>query len=319
MNWLIFALAAPIIYTIVNFTDKYVIEREVPDTRSVPIFLAIVQGTVGAILWLVNGRITYPLDITLLIMATGASIVIGTFLLFRALIREETSRIVLWTQLVPVVILVLSVLILDEVLTIPQFVGFVLILSATVGLSLKREAGVLSFSRTFFYVLGAVITWSVSDILMKWIIVNNPQLEAIQGDTVNVSVFVSITTYQALGFAFGGLCFYLAVPPVRHAFNHRLRHTRRLALGVLFANESIFILRQFVKTMALALGPIALVSVLDSTRIFLGIAVGWVLTQIAPTIFRETTTREGLMQKLIFASVLFAGLIFIFAFGTGGG
>lgn len=58
MSWLFFALLAPAIDAVINFSDKYIIEKEVMDYRGLTIFSAIVGILMGTVFWIVN---KYPL------------------------------------------------------------------------------------------------------------------------------------------------------------------------------------------------------------------------------------------------------------------
>lgn len=307
MDWLIFALLAPLVYTVVNFTDKFVVGKAIPDADSVPVFLAIVHGTMALLFWIILGFPILSPDVALSIMLTGALVVVGTFLLFRALLVEETSKIVMWTQMQHVIVLLLALLILDEQLTLIHTIGFAIIFIATLGLSFDRKS--LQITPAFIHIMLAVLVWSVSDILLKYTLNQHPDLSGDPSVVFDAPAFLIIIIYQSAGFALAGLLIYLFFPKIRRNFNTRIRIAPRYALAILFANESIFILRQFIRTLAIALGPVALVSVLDGTRIFLGIVVGWVLTLIAPAIFAENISREGLRQKFIFSFILFVGIL----------
>jgi uncharacterized membrane protein len=275
----------------------------------VPIFLAVVHGTIGTLLWAVNGFPLLPLDQTILVMLTGGLYVLGTFMLFKALVVEETSRIAIWTQMAPVVTLMLSIVVLDEHLTAWRLIGFLVVFAATLGLAF--QPGSLKPTPAFWAIMAAVVVWAGSDILFKYTVTQYPQLLGTTGDWVDIRAFLLLVNYQSWGFALNGLIIYLFVAPIRHAVNHRLRVAPRYGLAVLFGNEVVFIVRQFIRSMALALGPVALVSVIDGLRIFLGIMVGWGLTLLAPRLFREDITRQGLIRKLSFSVVLFAGIALI--------
>ena len=306
MYWLVFAILAPIVYTIVNFTDKFVVAKAIPDARSVPIFLAIVHGVISLLLWMLNGFPVLAFDVALPLMATGALVIIGTFMLFRALIVAETSKIVMWTQMLPVVVLIMSLLVLNEQLNLMQIIGFFIIFFATVGLSFEPNS--FRITPAFLFIMIAVVVWSASDILLKLILNHNPTLLGNSAE-LDISAFLNVIIYQSAGFAIGGLIVYLTFPNIRHTFNHRMQIAPPYALAVLFVNETVFILRQFLRSLAIALGPVALVSVLGGTRIFLGIVVGWLLTLFAPQIFEEDISREGLQRKFIFSCILFVGIL----------
>ncbi|HEX2907079.1 MAG TPA: hypothetical protein VHO69_09485 [Phototrophicaceae bacterium] len=87
---------------------------------------------------------------------------------------------------------------------------------------------------------------------------------------------------------------------------------RRRAFGLIFVNETVYVVAKLLTFTAAALGPVALVSVLGGTGIFFGIALGWLLTTLAPTLFKEDITRQGLTQKDLLALVLFGGIWLVY-------
>ena len=126
-TWVLLSILAPAILTVVNFTDKYILERQIKDYRGFAIFSAIVGLTAGALLWVATGFPTLPLTDGLLVVLTGVLAVFGTALYFQVLSKEETSKVIFLLQLTPVMVLALSVLFLGDKLSLRAFAGFVLI------------------------------------------------------------------------------------------------------------------------------------------------------------------------------------------------
>lgn len=309
MDWLILALIAPIVYTIVNFTDKFVVGKAIPDANSIPIFLAIVHATIALIIWIIAGFPILDAKLTSLLMVSGALIIVGTFMLFRALITEETSKIVMWTQLLPVVTLILAVTLLDEQLTALHYIGFFIIFASTLGLSFDSAS--LRITPAFVYILIAIVFWAVSDIILKYAFNLYPDVLGNPASAFDLWAFLNVIIYQSAGFAIAGLLIYIFIPNIRKSFAQHIGNAPPYALAILFANESLFILRQFIRSLAIALGSVALVSVLGGTRIFLGIILGWGLTRLAPEIFAENITRQELQRKFLFSIILFIGIIML--------
>lgn len=299
MSWLFYALLSPAVLTIVNFGDKYIVEHEVRDARAMPIYAAIMAFITGAVLWVLTGFPILDGRDTVLVLLTGALSSWGSALYFRALSYEEASKIIVLLQMRPMMVLVLSLIFLNEVITPEQLLGFVLILGAAVGISLNRsDIGGFKLSRAFWMLLIVDLMWSVSIVLFKFV--------------VSASQFEKVLSWQSWGIALGGLTLYLFVPLFRHAFNRNVVTVRRRAFGLVFVNETTFVVANLLGFMAVALGPVALVSVLGSTQIFFGIVLGWLLTTLAPTKFRENVTREGLLTKAALALMLFGGIVLVY-------
>jgi hypothetical protein len=120
---------------------------------------------------------------------------------------------------------------------------------------------------------------------------------------------LTTAAYESWGNALGGLILYLALPTMRKSFNASLSGLAVMGTLVLILGEVLVILSKVLTIQALSLAPsAALVSVLGSTQVFLGIFAGWILMAIAPQIFKEDTSTSGLARKIALAGVLLLGI-----------
>ena len=294
MSWLIYALLAPLIFTVVNFIDKLILEKHVRNPASMPPYLAIMAFLSGCVLFVVTGFPIVQFRDMAIVMFTGILTAVGALLYYRALAIEETSKVIVLIQIQPVIVLVLSFLLLHETISLMQFVGFVLILGAAITLSAKRGIGGLQFSKVLGLLLIVNFFWALSVVLFKFIAAG--------------AHFERFLSYESWGFSLGGLLILVFVGSVRTAFRESLRTIPRQALGIIAVNETIFLGAKLLTLAAVALGPTALVSVLGGTQVFFGIVAGWVLTVLAPSIYREEIARRDLIRKGMVALVLFAGI-----------
>jgi uncharacterized membrane protein len=296
-NWLIFALLSPLVFSIVNFGDKFIIEGHIRDVWAMPIYSGIIAFITGCVLFVLTGFPTLPPRDLLLVMATGGLTSIGAALYFAAIGRDETSKVIVLIQMQPVIVLVLSILFLNETISGQQLVGFVLILTAAVAISLNRDGGGFQLSRTFWLILLVDLIWSSSVVLFKFVSGENN--------------FAALLPYESWGLALGDLILYLFVPTIRRAFHANIKHVSRRALGYLAVNETIFVAAKLLTLTAVVLGPVALVSVLGSTQVFFGVVLGVILTTLAPTIFKEDISRQNLARKAVLALVMFGGIVLV--------
>ncbi len=294
MGWLVYALLAPLIFTVVNFIDKLILEKHVHNPASMSPYIAVMAFFSGCVLFVVTGFPTPPLRDVAIVVFTGILVAVGALLYYRALSMEETSKVIVLIQIQPVMVLVLSFLLLHETITAIQFVGFILILGAAITLSAKRGMGGIQFSKILWMLLIVNFVWSLSVVLFKFV--------------ANDDHFERFLPYESWGFALGGLLIYLFVRSVRDAFHESLRTIPKQALGIIAVNETIFLSAKLLTLAAVALGPTALVSVLGGTQVFFGIVAGWILTVLVPSIYREEIARPDLIRKGAIALVLFAGI-----------
>ena len=297
MNWVFFALLAPFFLTITTFLDKYIVEDHVHDHRAMTIYVGVIALFYGTVFWIVAGGPLLSLDVILLTMFKGSLIAFTAVLYFKAMSTEQASSVIILTQTAPILVLVLSFIFLGEVITLAQLAGFMLILVAAISISLARseQSGALRLSPAFWLISAGNTLLAVSLVLAKYIIDRHH--------------FMDIAGYESWGLALGALIIYLFVPSFRQVFNHSVRVIPRSGLAFIFLSESIFTVAKLMNFAAFELGgPVALVSVLASTQIFIGLLFGWALTLISPATFKEDIARVGLAKKAVFAMVMFIGV-----------
>lgn len=297
MSWLVYALLSPLVFSVVNFGDKFIIEKHIKDTRAMPVYSGIVAFFTGCVLFVITGFPTLPLKDMILVMVTGVMTSVGAALYFTAVARDEASKIIVLIQMQPVIVLLLSLVFLNDTLSLQQLIGFILILGAAVAISLNRDADGFKLSAAFYLILVCDLIWASSLVLFKFVAVENQ--------------FDALLPYESWGLALGDLLLYLFVPGIRAAFHQNLKIVSRRALGFLGINETIFVVAKLLGLTAVALGPVALVSVLGSSQVFFGLLLGVILTSLAPTIFKEDISRQNLARKAVLALVMFGGILLI--------
>lgn len=293
MNWLIFALLAPLVFTVVNFVDKLILEKHIRNPLMMSPFVSVMALLNGTILWVLTGFPVLSLHDTVIVMFTGLLTAFGAVLYYRALATEETSKVIVLIQIQPVMVLTLAFLLLNETITALQMVGFVLILGAVLALSVRKGMGGIPRS-TLIPLIIVNFLWSLSVVLFKFV--------------VETGDFTPFLAYESWGLTLGGLIIYVFFSPVRRAFHENIRQVPRKALGMIALNETIFLAAKLMTLAAVALGPTALVSVLGGTQVFFGIVAGWLLTVVVPSVYKENITRSELLRKGAVALVLFAGI-----------
>ncbi|MGE5398464.1 MAG: EamA family transporter [Chitinophagales bacterium] len=296
MNWLFPALLSPAVYSIVNFVDKYIVCGRGINYRGVPIYSAIVATVFGLFIWIYNG---YPLlnflD-TILVLLSGSLSLWASALYFKAISRDTTSKIIIMLQIVPVMVLGLSVVFLNESITPRQLIGFIVIMLSAVGLnlSLSSEDHGSFWGSTLGLILISDFMWAISSVVFKFVVGHH--------------TFAELIAYQNWGYTIGGLVLYYFVPGTRIAFQEGLASSRGLIMILILLNEGLYVVGKLLGSWALSLGPASLVSVVGSTQVFFGILYGWLLTLIRPSVFKEDISSSGIRRELIWAIAMLFGV-----------
>src|SRR5262249_46720720 len=138
MSWLIYALLAPLIFTVVNFVDKLILVKHIRNPNASPPYIGTMAFISGCVLWVITGFPIMQLRYVVIVLATVFLAMFGTLFYYHALSTEDTSTVIVLIQIQPVIVLILSFLLLHETITTIQFVGFVLVLGAAIILSARR-------------------------------------------------------------------------------------------------------------------------------------------------------------------------------------
>ncbi|OGK31838.1 hypothetical protein A3I56_01070 [Candidatus Roizmanbacteria bacterium RIFCSPLOWO2_02_FULL_43_10] len=294
MEWIFFSLVSSATYACVIFLDKYLLEAEVRDYNAMPIYMGIVAAIFAALLLLVSGFPVVPFRDAYLITTTGIIIAYAGLFYFKATSSEEASHINILIQSVPVMTLLLAFIFLNERILPVQYVGFMLILGAALGISYRKEEHIL-LSPALFLMMTYCFLWAVSSVLMKFLIQEYR--------------FLDVLTFESLGITIGSLILYIGVPATRRAFHTTQRHLSAKARLIIGVNESLSILAKVMMFYAFLLGPVALVSVLtEGTQAFFALAYGLILTLALPKFFHEDISPYGLIKKSAFATTAFIGI-----------
>lgn len=298
MNWIFFAILSPAVYSVNTFIDKHLVSNVVRDYKSMPIYSSIVGFIAGLIFFALTGFPILPLKDALIIIATGIITIWSLFLYFKALEGEQTSTINILFQTYPVMAMILAYFFLGETITAKQFLGFILILSAALGISFQpRKKGEKILSKAFFLMLLFNFMTAISSVLIKF--------------AADADSFSKILSYESFGIAIGGLLVFLFIPSIRKSFILNAKQLKKTTLKIIFINECVFLLAKSLGFYALVLGPVALVTVLGGTQAFFAIILGFILTKLFPKLFKEDISKEGLIKKAAFAALIIIGIIFL--------
>jgi uncharacterized membrane protein len=296
MTWFTLALAVPALLTIVNFVDKYLVEGEVRDFRAMPIFAGIAGLLVALMLMLAGVSMTVTDSERLILILSGISVIFGAAFYFQAISLEHTSTIIVTFQVMPVMALLISFVFFNETIGGGQFIGFWLIMAATLGISLQPGEGKLRVSLAFWLMMLVAFIVAVRSVVIS------------QYVSADLS-FLTTALYMGIGQGIGAVLLYAIVPAFRRGFNTSFVSVRKPLLIVILISESAFVIAEGLRNLALTLSPsAALVNVVGGVQVFYGIFLGWLLTRLFPRIFKEATARNDLLRKIGFGILLFIGL-----------
>ncbi|NDJ51812.1 MAG: EamA family transporter [Chloroflexi bacterium] len=303
--WLIIGLLSPFFFTATNYLDKYILTREIPNPLAMPIITALVSAAYGVIFWIVGGFTWInPLDAGLAMLG-GMTGLFASVLYFQVIkATDEVSVFVVLLQITPLWVLLLSFVLLGERLTWVQLLAFFMILTAAVGLSLRQseaDGSVLARllkSRELLWAVAITALFSVGVITFRYV-------SGSYG-------FFQLAAYESWGLGIGGIILYSISPKVRGAFVETLPILSLRVFGLAALNETFFVAGKTSRLASVSLAPsAALAAVLGSTQVFTAILIGWLLSVLVPSIYRERIGAADLLTKGAWAAVILGGIILL--------
>lgn len=293
MLWVILSILAALCWAVVNLVDKYVLTKWVRKPIVPVMIFGIVCLFASLFIYLFRGfsELSY-FNIFLAFVAGVFYILMGVFY-FKAVKIEEISRVVPLFFLGPVFVLVLAALFLGEIFTPIKYLGIFFLVIGAVLISSKNSLK-LSFGKSFWFMMLAVVSVSITGILTKYLL--------------NFADFWTVFAYVRIGMIFPLIpIFYFNFPKLIKTVRE---HGNRV-VAVISANESLNVVAALLFTMALAVGYITLVKALVSIQSFFILLFVVILSMFYPQILKEEITRQTIALKLAAIIIMFIGAVLI--------
>jgi uncharacterized membrane protein len=293
MSWIIFAIAAPALFSVTNFIDKFLLEKKIKDPLLVTILAGLASLLVGIFIFVFKGFSIIEIKQLVLIVISGIFLEIYLIPYFKALTLDDTSRVVPLFQFMPVFVLILSYVLLGESLTGRQLSGFVLIIIGGFVLAAKKiEKGIFKLRASFWFMLLASLLYAITGVLFKLVVVAQD--------------FWLILAYENIGIGIGAIILLLW-PPYRIAFQQEVKKLTLSIWGLLSVNQAFYVLALFSMFRAVLLAPVTLVSVINGTQPFFVLLYGLVLSVWFPYIIKEDIEKNTVLTKVLAIILIFTG------------
>lgn len=303
MTWFLFAMIGPILWSLVNVADQYLVKKYSTEEQGsgglvlfsslIGVFIAIAIGI------FTSGVFNIPfLDKILLIVAGGLGIAWVILYLYTIEI-EDISFIALWAAVVPVFGYIFSYIFLGERLTSLQIIGSLVVISGVLLVSidftsLKRKIK----WRASLYMIAVDIIIATAGIIFKYI-------------TVEGNFWVS-SFWEYVGLGLIGILIYVFVPKFRREFKHMNKEGGIKIFSLNIVSEFMTIAGNLFSNFAILLAPIAMVYVVESFQPAIVLFLVVIGTKFFPQIINEKTNKAVLIPKIIAIIVIIIGSIVLF-------
>ncbi|MCX6793270.1 MAG: EamA family transporter [Candidatus Falkowbacteria bacterium] len=300
MNWIIFALAGPLIWALVNHIDKFIITKYFhgKGIGSLVMFTGLSGFVVSIfIIALKYSSINLGAAPAFFIAINGALLVASFIPYLHAMEKEEASTVSTLYQLIPVFGYFLGLIFLHEQLSFWQLIGSSLIIIGAVSIS-------LDFSSKIRIKLKPLLLMALSSLM----IATNGLVFKIIALEEN---FWGTAFWEYIGGTIFVLFLFFCIPLYRRQFVGMIKKNKSV-ISVNFLAEILNIIAKLFANFASLLAPLVLVWVVNSFQPFFVLLYGLILTLLVPKFYRENISKTILIQKVSAIAIIVLGTYFLF-------
>jgi len=283
MDWLIFAFIAPIFWAVGVVIDKYILTKHMQDPFSYQILYTITETPI--ILLLLFTSISSALPWSLLGIVAGLGIYPGLILYFKAMAIEEASRVISLWYTSPIIVLLLAYVFLAEKLSLPSYLGVVLLVLGAVFISYRKEKGKKPvISPALGLILASGVVFAGYEVLTKYVL--------------NAIDYLSYLFWNFVGTSMIGFSLF-CFPKIRGNFLSDIQRVNRPVLFWRIINTSLSFIASIFYYIAISRGPVSLVSAASSLEPFFVFTFTVALSLLVPQILKEETGKRVVTIKAL--------------------
>lgn len=304
-NWFLIALVAPILWSVINHIDKYILSRH-QNGRGVGALLLF--SSLSSIIVLPFIAIFYRFRIFdilfldfLILFTVGFLSAIGFYFYLKAMDAEEASIVIPLFQFDPIFAYIIGYFILGESLNISQILASVLILVGIILLSteidlenklkLKKKILLLIATSSFLFAMSGVLFKKLS-------------LE----DDFWISIF-----WQYVGLTVFGIFTLIFHKKFRQDLITMLAMPKIKILSLNIVSEILYIIGALANNFAFLIAPVALVFIVNSYQPLFVLTTGVLFTVFLPTFVREKISRKHFFHKLVSIIIILIGSYLLYS------
>lgn len=295
MTWFFVAIIGPFLYALTNYIDKVILERYFKRSGIGTVLLFSSLSSIFALpFFFLMDRTVLDVSLTnMLILGVKGVLGVGVLWCYLIALREEeTSVVIVFYQLVPVLASILGYFVLGEVLTRLQLISMAIIIFGTTIIAFEMDADnrfKIRKKSTIVPMLGASFFWALGGTIFK--------LVALE-ENLWRSLF-----WENIAFVLVGMTIFAFMRSYRKNFISAFKSNSKNILSLNILNESIYISGNVVVAYAYLLAPVGIVLLMESFQPIFVLCIGLVLTIFFPKILVEKIESKHIWQKIIAISI----------------
>ena len=302
MIWLLAGIVPPILWALVNHTDKYLLSKA-SNNSSVEVLMVYSTGfslVLLPILFLFSYRgLFFSLEQVGVQIIGGILLTLTIYFYLKALDRDEASIVMPLSLLVPVFGYIFSYFLLHETLSVKQLIACILILFGSLILTLefREEKKIQIKYAVFLLMLCASIFQAGQQTLFKFVTIEN---------SLSVSLF-----WLHVGITISGFFLIFTQRNLFKQFVASVKANGKLIFGVNFVSELMSSIAYMVQNYATLLAPIAIIMSLNGYQPVFVFLFGILLTIFVPKFVKEKIEIKHLVHKGVSILIIVVGTILI--------
>jgi uncharacterized membrane protein len=298
MNWIVLSIVPPLIWSILNHLDKYLINKysHHVGVGGLAIMSSLFAGLTLPFIYIANTKVlAIETSHALILSITGIFTALGILLYLYALDRDDASHVVPFWFLIPVFSYLMGVLVLQEILTVDKVIGSMIVLVGATILSLEFDQGLKIKKYTPILMIASSLFLSMNSIFFKDV-------------ATNYSFSTSLFWNQA-GLLLFALILLTFFKKYRSDFISIL-NVNNTELGILnIVGESLQITATFISYYVILIAPVSLVLLISYCVQPLFVLIeGAVISIVFPGFIKEKINRKHIAQKILAIIVMAIGV-----------
>lgn len=291
MSWFFIALIGPFLYALTNYIDKFILEKYFKKSGigTILIFSSLAAAFALPLFFYMDRTI---LDVSLaniLILAISGMLNVGVLWCYLIALRdEETSVVIVFYQIVPVLGSILGYFLLGEVLTHMQLIAMAIIILGTTIIAFEIDSDnhfKLRKKSTIIPMLGASFFWALGGTFFKMVALE---------ENLWRSLF-----WETLMLVLSGVGIFIFIRSYRENFIAAFKSNSKNILSLSILNEFIYISGNVAVAYAYLLAPVGLVLLTESFQPIFVLIIGVMITIFSPNIIVEKIEAKYIWQKII--------------------
>lgn len=296
LSWVLPAIASPFVYALVSIGDKWILSTLKLRIESFNLFVGATQLTIALVILLILGIPDAPFNSIASALGGGMLWGVALILLFWTLRSEQIGRVVPVSQTSPVFAAILGVVFLGEHLEWWGWLAVLLVVGGAAIVSADPQQ-ILSggFKKIYLWVVLAAALIGLAQVLLK-----------VSSEDLGV--------WHNMAIRGTGLFLTLALPVARPSVINDLGAfitNKKTAIPVLITEGIGPIFGNGFLLLALANGPVSLVSALLGTRPIFILLITLAFAPIAKRALAEEFTRADIVTKVISTAAVVGGVVII--------